>query len=180
MKYFVSMNLFLLFLLSSCRDEKPTLEFCDDATDHLECRSPVKSHSYHPQIPPEKQKSWFDLGYHMYFHTRETPGILVRFNSRLSSDEVEKLRKNLECELVLTRNGKTWTSHMEGRRVADDGSGFWCFDYLGSALVRYQKLHGDVKALPQKTFFPMDLEIRFHSHRPEWQGSMKSKLQVEW
>ena len=81
---------------------------------------------YRPAIPDFKTNSWFDLAYHMYFHTRETPGMLVRFNRTLQPAEKQLLRKSAQCEMQLSRGTKSITVHMEGSKRGDDY--IWCFD----------------------------------------------------
>lgn len=134
--------------------------------------------TYRPQIPKSKTNSWYDLGYYMYFHTRQTPGLKINFSRALTDDELKTLKKSLLCEFVLTKGKIQKKTHMEGKRITKEG--FWCFDYLGSNLVEFMKSQDKHQQIPEKTFFPIQLGIHFSSALHQINGQNTTKLYVDW
>lgn len=175
--------LFLLLGTTHCHWFVPleieAVSFCDLYEDDG-CVEPWNGNrrTYTPEIPEYKQDSWYDLGYHMYFHTRETPGVRVKFNRGLSAGEIAGLEKNLHCEYELQRDGRTVSGHLEGTRV--DADGIWCFDYLGTMLVNWHKQNGSDKERPSAEFFPVQLRLHFKSDDPAVTGSIEGAVVVDF
>ena len=178
-----SMMLLFVFLFVSCARVWPLgiseSYFCDQYKNgSCLLKHPENVHSYQPAIPAARSGTWFDLGYYMYFHTRETPGIRVDFNRTMTQAEQKELLSSLHCELVLQTKETLLKSEMEGRRL--DSKGFWCFDYLGSNLVSLLKKLKKEREAPDPNFFPIELEIHWKTAFPKIQGRKKSKLIVLW
>jgi hypothetical protein len=152
--------------------------FCDLFEDG-ECQDPrADDHTYQVEVPAYKQDTWYNLGYHMYFHTRETPGIRLVFNRGLSDGELESLEQNLHCSYEIEQGGHVYQGHLEGVRV--DPSGAWCFDYLGSMLVRLQKDREQDGAKPTPDFFPLKLRLKYESDAPKLSGAREGRINVRW
>ncbi len=137
-----------------------------------------ESHTYDVAVPVYKQDTWYDLGYHMYFHTRETPGLRLVWNRDLSAGELELLEENLRCSYELEQGGRVHGGHLEGVRV--DPEGAWCFDYLGTMLVKFQKEHGAEDARPDAGFFPVVLRLKYRSEDPPLNGEASGRIVVRW
>ncbi len=159
--------------------EIEAVSFCD-LYEENGCVEPWNGtrRTYSPEIPEYKQDSWYDLGYHMYFHTRETPGVRVKFNRGLSSGEIAGLEKNLHCEYELERDGKIVSGHLEGTRV--DADGIWCFDYLGTMLVNWHKENGSEQQRPSADFFPVQLRLFFAAGQPAIDGEIEGAVVVNF
>lgn len=156
------------------------IEFCDNY-NHSGCQNPQKEHRiYSISVPDTKKESWFDLGYYMYFHSRQTPGIRVEFTRKLNSKEKQVLKDTLRCEYRLYKEGKEVTGHLEGLRIDDDFGGFWCFDYLGTMMVSFHKKYGSIQQKPLQSFFPVFLDLSFSSEVKEINGSRRAEIMVEW
>ncbi|MCR9145285.1 MAG: hypothetical protein NXI24_23805 [bacterium] len=152
--------------------------FCDLFEDEV-CQDPRDDdHVYRVTVPEYKQDTWYNLGYHMYFHTRETPGIRLEFNRSLSADELETLEQNMHCSYEIEQGGHVYSSHLEGVRV--DASGAWCFDYLGTMLVRLQKDRGLENERPSPEFFPVKLRLKYESEAPALSGMREGQVIVRW
>lgn len=170
-------GLVLLFVLASaCRREMgvSSAVICDDFSDHS-CRlSAPPGGLYKFSLPGEKTESWFDLGYFMYFHARQTPGMRVEFTRAWP----EPAAPANHCSFTLRRGEQTVDGHLEGMRWDEDRKGFWCFDYLGSMLIQFHKKFGSVQSKPEMSFFPVHLSM-------QWQaGSVRAEvteeIRLEW
>lgn len=153
--------------------------FCDDY--ETSCTAPMESsHKYDITVPEKKAASWRDLAYHMYFHTRQTPGIRLDYRPRLSSEQIAALRQDGHCEWKLSRGGKSVQGHLEGRRIDEDGGGVWCFDYLGTMLIEYQKKHGSLTARPDPAFFPAEITLGFRAANAALSAELSGTVEVHW
>ena len=152
--------------------------FCDLYEDDVCQDRRADEHTYQVAVPAYKLDSWYNLGYHMYFHTRETPGLRLVFNRGLSNSEIESLEKNLHCSYELEQGGRVFAGHLEGVRVDADGA--WCFDYLGTMLVRFHKQQGDEGAPPTAEFFPVKLRLLYESADPALRGMREGSVVVRW
>lgn len=136
--------------------------------------------TYRPRPPARRLVSWRELARHMYFHSRETPGLRVDFTRRLSEEDRARFESSLHCEYELRAGERRFTGELEGRRVDLDGGGFWCFDYLGAMLENFQKAAGAVDQPPDPAFFPVELTLRYASDLPELKGQLAGRVVVEW
>ncbi|MBX7056692.1 MAG: hypothetical protein K1X75_01410 [Leptospirales bacterium] len=157
--------------------------FCDDATAEGECLKPWSGvdRVYRPEVPARSLRSWRELGYFMYFHSRETPGLHLAFQRTLSASEKENLHRSLSCSWRLQlRNGASGEGHFEGLRIDSDGGGAWCFDYLGAMLNAVQKKAGQLDRPPDARLFPAELHVAVHSDLPGIAAEMDGQVVVEW
>lgn len=155
--------------------------FCDLVVEGLcEDAWTGSTRLYRPEIPAYKTMSWFDLGYYMYFHSRETPGLMVHFNRNLKLDEKRILKQSLHCNLTLIQGVHSIKVHMEGSRL--ENGYFWCFDYLGSHLVSLRRKigPGQEKVKPERNFFPIGMLIEMSSDLPAIQGRYEATVDVDW
>ncbi len=135
---------------------------CDDFQEGKCTGGAPENGTYRFDLPAEKTKTWFDLAYHMYFHSRQTPGMRVEFSRGLKKDE-ESFRASAKCFYRLEKGEKFVEDHMEGMRWDEDGSGLWCFDYLGTMLVKFHKKYGTIQARPSADFSPVLLTMRLEN-----------------
>jgi len=172
----------ILFLISlpflffaACTPAIKESYFCDDYGS--QCNHKMEpEHRYQISVPIHKTKSWYEFGYHMYFHTRQTPGIRVNFAKTLTSEEKSKLEKSLECSYSFKKGGKEVKGELEGKRVDDNG--FWCFDYLGTMIVKYHKSNETLEEKPVEDFFPAELKLHYKNIYGE--GELKGSVFVVW
>ena len=132
---------------------------CDDFAEGKCTAPPPEGGIYRFSLPAEKTKTWFDFAYHMYFHSRQTPGMRVNFSRGLNTQE-ESTRTNAHCVYKISKGDKFAEDHMEGLRWDENGSGLWCFDYLGTMLVKFHKKYGTIQTKPTPDFFPVTLNIK--------------------
>ncbi|MCE9596621.1 MAG: hypothetical protein K8S54_01505 [Spirochaetia bacterium] len=151
---------FAILLIASGCNRQLAVEsaiVCDDFSEGKCKEGAPKNGVYSFQIPVEKTKTWFDFAYHMYFHSRQTPGMRVEFTRDIATGD--PLRQSLHCKYKLERGADFVEDHMEGLRWDEDGSGLWCFDYLGTMLVKFHKKFGSIQGKPTVDFFPINLTI---------------------
>ncbi|MCB1318855.1 MAG: hypothetical protein KDK34_01305 [Leptospiraceae bacterium] len=152
---------------------------CDQFTDGA-CVQPVEEQwNYHPDVPAFRRTSWKTLGYHMYFHTRETPGMRVDFNHSASDEELADIRATAGCRFRMQdAEGNVIENHMEGVRV--DADGVWCFEYLGDMLIEFHEQRGTLEDAPDPAWFPIMLRISFHASRPPLSVAREAPVLAEW
>lgn len=154
---------FVIFLLMCAHPlDDIKITGCDVYDESAEqCTQPAKEQIiYEFKVPKAKLKSWRELSYYMYFHSRQTPGIRLQFAGSLSDDEQEQLRKNGHCSYRLYRQSGDYepvTGEMEGFRVYEDG--LWCFDYLGAMLLKFLETNGLDESIPDTGLNPVEVEI---------------------
>lgn len=166
--------LLLLLAFAQCRRELAVTksEICDDfAAGVCSVKAPPEG-VYRFRIPRDKTNSWFDLGYFMYFHARQTPGMRVEFTRPVPASDTA------HCAFTLSRGTESISGHLEGIRWDEDRRGFWCFDYLGSMLVNFHKKTGTVRARPEMSFFPVHLKIEWHGSSV--QASVEEQIRLDW
>lgn len=168
-----------LCLTASCDLHVTRAFFCDDYSDHCEAQMP-EAHQYQFQIPADKTRTWRDLSFYMYFHSRQTPGLRVDFSRKLTEAEADRVRRNGSCPWTLVKNGRVVGGHLEGFRLDENGAGMWCFDYLGTMLLEYHKKYGSVGEAPRQDFFPVNLQLEFHSGEPGLSASLAGPVTVRW
>lgn len=156
-----------------------SLYFCDQyKNEKCLIRFNEKTRIYKPQIPESKTGSWYDLGYYMYFHTRETPGLKIDFTRNLTKNELKLLKQSLNCKISIQKGPIIYENEMEGLRI--DRSGFWCFDYLGSHLVDFMKSQKAEKQTPKMDYFPITLSIEFSSKLERIHGKKSTLIYIKW
>ncbi|MDH5657417.1 MAG: hypothetical protein OEZ34_16005 [Spirochaetia bacterium] len=174
---------FALFLFEFCSffPLGSHLDFCDHYEENGCAELQPQKRTYEIRVRDSKKNTWYDFGYEMYFHTRQTPGIYVDFTRSLTEEEFKKFKESIQCSYRLYKDKEQEVSgHMEGMKINPDRSGFWCFDYLGSMLVAYHKRYGSIQEKPDEDFFPVFLEISYDSSLEEVRGSGTAEIQVKW
>jgi len=156
------------------------MSFCDNYRDGRCTEAVGRVRRYTIDPPASKRDSWYDLGYFMYFHSRETPGIRIDLNHTLNNDDLEILRESLVCRYRFGSGEKAISGRLEGVRIDPDGGGFWCFDYLGSMIVNYHKKQKAERNIPDPSFFPVELEFSFSSRIPWVNGKKSAEITVTW
>lgn len=147
---------------------------CDDFAEGSCKQGAPPNGVYKFSVPREKAKTWFDLGYHMYFHARQTPGMRVN----LTRPWPDNQPADKHCAFALRRGEQVVEGHLEGMRWDEEKKGFWCFDYLGSMLIQFHKKFGSVQSRPEMSFFPVRLSM-------QWQGGpvraeAGEEIRLEW
>ncbi len=169
-------------LLNGCDRELEVerVYFCDNWRSE-ECTMKMEpDRTYEISIPESRKKTWFDLGYYMYFHSRQTPGIRVELSHKPSLDRVDALRNGLRCSYRLRKGERFVEGEMEGVRMDKDGGGFWCFDYLGTMLVNYHKKYNSIQEPPETDFFPVHIEMHYRTGLTGIEGGEEATVSVIW
>jgi hypothetical protein len=172
----------VLIIFFSCAKTALTssVSFCDNHNGKV-CQSPqADARTYSISVPDSKKGSWYDLGYYMYFHTRQTPGIYVAFNRKLTEEEFLLFKESIKCNYRLFKGEDEISGHMEGLHMDESRSGFWCFDYLGTMLVSFHKKYKTIKAKPGIEFFPVKLELSYSSSVDGVRGFRLAEIKVNW
>ena len=154
--------------------------FCDDFADGS-CRDrQTEVRTYAFRAPPKKTETWRAICDHMYFHSRETPGFRHEFRHSLSSTERTLLQSRLHCGYRLKSRLGLTEGELEGRRVDEDGAGFWCFDYLGAMLKKHLSTLADLDIPPDPLFFPIQLELWSKTDPNSPEIRQKAHITVRW
>lgn len=158
------------------------VSFCDNFNSQSGvCTEPHgEQRTYRPEIPVAKQSSWYDFSYHLYFHTRETPGLLVELNRPLTEKEVQVIDPHRACRYVLGSGEQKVSSPMEGFRISARKDRIWCFDYLGTMLLTYQKKNKNSDGIPDPAFFPVDFSISLNTGIEGVKARSHGKIHLEW
>ncbi len=191
-------NLFILVLLtasagflSQC-DKKAqgirSADFCDLYKE--ECKEPGlgATDTYKVSVPESKTGNWRDFGHYLYFHSRQTPGMEIRFFRKLNEEELSEIRKTTRCYYRIHRNGAGVRHEMEGIRFFPDGSGLWCFDYLGSMLIEYHKFSKTLDENPKsgpagkngEYEFPFELELSVTGESEWLNEEIQTQARIVW
>ncbi len=174
---FLLWALFCAFTLAKCADRT---YFCDDFADGAcrDRREAVRSYAF--QMEPARARTWRAICDHMYFHSRETPGIRHDFGRRPDAARRAQLRSSLHCGYRLRSRLGVTQGELEGRRLDEDGDGFWCFDYLGAMLKKHLDRAGVLDAPPDPGLFPISLELWFQTDPQAAAVRLKSEVSVRW
>ncbi len=154
-------------LLFACRESFKPKELniqevilCDNFKSDGTClEKKEKNHSYEIQVPvSQKVDSWEKFGNYLYFHARETPGFLIKFNRKFTVSERIKLKNTYRVVFHFAGT----EGHVEGLEIGDDWIG--SFQYLGSMIKERQRALGLEKKSPDlKTLFPANLKYVYKS-----------------
>jgi len=175
----IGARVILVAVLLSCQACKREMavssaSICDDFSENSCKLGAPAGGLYKFVLPGEKTESWFDLGYFMYFHARQTPGMRVEFTQPWPEGaEAEK-----HCSFALRRGEQAVEGHLEGMRWDEDRKGFWCFDYLGSMLIQFHKKFGSVRSKPEMSFFPVRLSMQWHGGPVR--AEVTEEIRLEW
>ncbi|RHX80078.1 hypothetical protein DLM76_13455 [Leptospira yasudae] len=155
--------------------EITTITLCDHFNRTGECLEPVeKNHHYKVEIPNNrKPDTWEKLANYLYFHARETPGFIVRFNRKLTPSESKAIKDSYYATMSLSGT----VERMEGFEMGEDWVG--SFQYLGSMIKDKLKKENRLGSFPYtNTIFPAEVEFRFNSSL--FEGSEKTKINLSF
>ncbi|EMG09873.1 hypothetical protein LEP1GSC151_3477 [Leptospira interrogans serovar Grippotyphosa str. LT2186] len=115
---------------------------CDHFNRVGECLEPVeRNHHYKIEIPNHKKPdTWEKFSNYLYFHARETPGFLIRFNRKLTPSESKMIKDSYYATMSFSGT----VERMEGFEMGEDWVG--SFQYLGSIIK--EKLKKKIASLP--------------------------------
>ncbi|MBE7410891.1 MAG: hypothetical protein L6Q54_04245 [Leptospiraceae bacterium] len=176
----LSIALVILGFFTFCRENFQPKELniqevilCDNFRSDGTClEKKEKNHTYEILIPAtQKIDSWEKLGNFLYFHARETPGFLLKFNRRFTVSEKIRLKNSYRSIFRFSGiEGK-----VEGLEIGDDWIG--SFQYLGSMLKERQRALKLEKSYPDlKTLFPADLKYTYKSEL--FTGEIETKISL--
>ncbi|TGK25796.1 hypothetical protein EHQ05_13005 [Leptospira yasudae] len=155
--------------------EITTITLCDHFNRTGECLEPVeKNHHYKVEIPNNrKPDTWEKFANYLYFHARETPGFIVRFNRKLTPSESKAIKDSYYATMSLSGT----VERMEGFEMGEDWVG--SFQYLGSMIKDKLKKENRLGSFPYtNTIFPAEVEFRFNSSL--FEGSEKTKINLSF
>lgn len=162
LKEIIILSLFL-FVANNCKPEElkiTSIELCENFNNDGVCREKLdNSHTYNITIDRNKKfESWEALSNYMYFHSRQTPGFIVRLNRKLTMTEKEQLHKTYRASYEFYgSNGP-----VEGFELGEDWIG--SFQYLGSIIKDRQRHFKEEKNYPyMETLFPASVRFSFDS-----------------
>lgn len=150
-----------------------SIELCENFNSEGICREPLqKAHTYNLTIVRSKKfETWESLSNYMYFHSRQTPGFIVRFNRKFTMTERDLLHKSYKANYTFYGSSGT----VEGFEVGEDWVG--SFQYLGSIIKDRQRHFKEEKNFPyMETLFPANLNFSFDSALGK--GEISSELNV--
>ncbi|XDD48894.1 hypothetical protein AB3N59_10615 [Leptospira sp. WS92.C1] len=171
---------FLIFgmVLGACSPSKleiTSITLCDHFNRTGECLEPVeKNHHYKVEIPNiKKPDTWEKLANYLYFHARETPGFVIRFNRKLTPSESKAIQDSYFATMSLSGT----VERMEGFEIGDDWIG--SFQYLGSMIKDKLKKENRLGSYPYtNTIFPAEVEFKFNSSL--FEGAEKTKINLSY
>ncbi|MCB1156663.1 MAG: hypothetical protein H7A25_13905 [Leptospiraceae bacterium] len=179
------MNKLLLFpfilLLSyfSCKQGKLEISqtvYCDNITSEGECKETTGDKKlYKIVLPgPKENETWENFSNYLYFHSRETPGIILRFNRSLSLTEQELLRKSFKVYYHF--NGSR--GKVEGVEFGENWVGM--FQYLGSIILKKMREQNEEKTVPKiEKVFPAKLSFYYESALFKGKADMSIDMQMK-
>lgn len=166
------------FYAANCypsRLEVATFTLCDHFNRAGECLEPAeKNRHYKVEIPNNrKPDTWEKFANYLYFHARETPGFIVRFNRKLTPSEAKTIKDSYYATVSLSGS----VERMEGFEMGDDWVG--SFQYLGSMIKDKLKKENRLSSFPYtNTLFPAEVEFRFNSSL--FEGGEKTKINLSF
>ncbi|WP_426620691.1 complement regulator-acquiring protein LcpA [Leptospira interrogans serovar Hebdomadis] len=167
------------FLLFGCcapsRLEIVSVILCDHFNRVGECLEPVeKNHHYKIEIPNHKKTdTWEKFSNYLYFHARETPGFLIRFNRKLTPSESKMIKDSYYATMSFSGT----VERMEGFEMGEDWVG--SFQYLGSIIKEKLKKENRFSSFPYtNSIFPAEVEFRFNSSL--FEGEEKTKINLSF
>ncbi len=171
------LSLFFLFLVvTSCKPPELkiiSIELCENFNNEGICRETLqKAHTYNLTVNRFKKfENWESLSNYMYFHSRQTPGFIVRFNRKFTLTEKEILHKTYKANYSFYGSN----GFVEGFEVGEDWVG--SFQYLGSIIKDRQRHFKEEKNFPyMETLFPANLKFSFDSKLGK--GEITSEINV--
>ncbi len=164
----------LIFLIFFCKQEDlkiKKIELCEYFNSSGECKKELSEfHTYNFVIKEKKITTWEELANSMYFHSRETPGFIIRFNRSFTAEEKIDFKRKYNAEYSFSSvEGK-----MEGFEIGENWIG--SFQYLGSIIKQRQKKFKLLEKKISKNLFPADLNMKFQIN--EFEGEIKTNINL--
>ncbi|TGK37466.1 hypothetical protein EHQ12_07010 [Leptospira gomenensis] len=173
--FFVYFSSIYSFGCSPSKLEITSLTLCDHFNRAGECLEPVeKNRHYKVEIPHNrKPDTWEKFSNFLYFHARETPGFIVRFNRKLTPSEAKAIQDSYYATVSLAGS----VERMEGFEMGEDWVG--SFQYLGSMIKDKLRKENRLSSFPYtNTLFPAEVEFRFNSSL--FEGEEKTKINLSF
>ncbi|RHX89693.1 hypothetical protein DLM75_12065 [Leptospira stimsonii] len=170
--------IFFSILMIQCAPSKleiASVTLCDHFNRMGECLEPVeKNHHYKVEIPNvKKPDTWEKFANYLYFHARETPGFILRFNRKLLPSEAKAIKDSYFATMSLSGT----VERMEGFEMGEDWIG--SFQYLGSMIKEKLKKENRLGSFPYtNTIFPAEVEFKFNSSL--FEGEEKTKINLSF
>jgi len=156
-------SLVVVCFLIACQKEQliiKEIQLCEYFTSDGNCKQPLNvNHTYEIKIPKSKKiDTWETLSNYLYFHSRETPGFIIKFNRKFTLSELEIIKKSYKSYYEFSG----YKGKVEGVEFGEDWIG--SFQYLGSIIKDRQKERNELKNyISISNMFPAKLKFEFYS-----------------
>jgi hypothetical protein len=149
-----------LFTCSEKKLEIISIELCENFNSNGKCIQELKEkQEYILQLKKERKfDTWLDLSNYLYFHGKQTPGFIIRFNRNFNLQE----RNHFKDFYHSSYEFYGAIGKMEGFEMGENWIG--SFNYLGAILKDRQRKFKEDKNLPYlETVFPNLLKMKYNS-----------------
>jgi hypothetical protein len=170
--------LFFLLILLSCKETElkiKSIELCEFFSNEGICKEKLEAvHEYNLTINKNKTfENWEALSNYLYFHSRQTPGFIVRFNRKFTVIEMQKLKSSYKANYEFYGS----SGIVEGFEIGEDWVG--SFQYLGSILKDRQRKFKENKNFPYlESVFPSSIKFKFFSDYAE--GKIETEINLKF
>jgi hypothetical protein len=168
--------IFSCFLFSCAKEDLKinSVELCEYFNSEGICKETLnKNHTYTVIIPKGKRiETWEALSNHLYFKSRQTPGILIRFNRKFTPSE----KKEIYSTYFASFDFQETIGKVEGQEIGEDWIG--SFQYLGSMLKEKLKSKNELGNYPNPgNIFP--IEVKYHYESSLFNGDISFKVNLK-
>lgn len=171
-----------LFILFGFSCSKPDLKIneivlCDNFNSDGTCKEPLQNnHLYQINFPLSKNiNTWEKMANYMYFTTRQTPGLIIKFNRNFTVKE----KKSIHDTFKATYNFKDSIGYMEGLEIGENFIGV--FNYLGAMVKKRQKELKQENSYPYPTVvFPAKLIFFYHAENFKGNTEMTVDIKLNY
>ncbi|MBK8394482.1 MAG: hypothetical protein IPL26_04450 [Leptospiraceae bacterium] len=169
--------LFLFLIANNCNPPElklNTIELCENFSSEGICKENLdKEHTYTIDVKRAKKfETWDSFANYIYFHSRQTPGFIIRFNRKFTMTEKDLIKKTYKAKYEFYGS----SGHVEGMEIGEDWIG--SFQYLGSIVKERQKQFKEEKNFPyMETIFPATIMFEFDSALAK--GAISTKVDVK-
>lgn len=149
---------------------------CENFNSHGKCREPSQTlRNYQITLPPERKIStWKELGNYLYFHSRQTPGLILKLNRPLTMTETRILKKTFKAYYEFSGS----RGRVEGLEIGKDWLGI--FQYLGSMLKqKMQQERKENSSFSKDQVFPTELKFFYQSDLFQGEIQLQVDLQIQ-
>lgn len=170
--------LFSLFIFLSCKEAElkiRSIELCEFFSSEGICKEKLDAtHEYNLTISKNKTfENWEAVSNYLYFHSRQTPGFIVRFNRKFTIMELQKLKNSYKANYEFYGS----SGIVEGLEIGEDWVG--SFQYLGSILKDRQRKFKENKNFPYlESVFPSSIKFNFFSDYGE--GKIETEINLKF